>query len=171
MRYATWSSAPRDGRPGSTWRPWRSTPVTPPTEAVLSFRGDDRYMGDYLRSEFLDRVSRAEVSFLTRTSILDRMCGPLCDATLNIRGSDRVLERLDSRNLLVVPLDHRREWYRYHQLFRQLLQAELNRREAEKIPVTCICGPPLGTKGTVDPKPPSNTPRPPTTPTGSGGWC
>jgi LuxR family maltose regulon positive regulatory protein len=108
---------------------------TPPTEAVFSFSGDDRYMGDYLRSEFLDRVSRAEVSFLTRTSILDRMCGPLCDATLNIRGSDRVLERLDSRNLLVVPLDHRRDWYRYHQLFRQLLQAELNRREGDKIPV------------------------------------
>ncbi len=45
---------------------------TPRTEAVFSFTGDDRYMGDYLRSEFLDRVSRAEVSFLTRTSILDR---------------------------------------------------------------------------------------------------
>jgi LuxR family transcriptional regulator, maltose regulon positive regulatory protein len=108
---------------------------TPPTEAVFSFTGDDRYMGDYLRSEFLDRVSRAGVSFLTRTSILDRMCGSLCDATLNIRGSDRMLERLDNRNLLVVPLDHRREWYRYHQLFRQLLYAELNRREADMIPV------------------------------------
>ncbi len=108
---------------------------TPPTEAVFSFTGDDRYMGDYLRSEFLDRVSRAEVAFLTRTSILDRMCGPLCDAILNIRGSDRVLEQLDKRNLLVVPLDHRREWYRYHQLFRQLLHAELTRREADMVPV------------------------------------
>jgi LuxR family maltose regulon positive regulatory protein len=105
----------------------------PHTEAVFSFTGDDRYMGDYLRSEFLDRVSRAAVSFLTRTSILDRMCGSLCDATLNIRGSDRVLERLDSRNLLVVPLDNRREWYRYHQLFRQLLYAELSRREPDMI--------------------------------------
>jgi LuxR family transcriptional regulator, maltose regulon positive regulatory protein len=108
---------------------------TPPTEAVFSFTGDDRYMGDYLRSEFLDRVSRAEVSFLTRTSILDRMCGSLCDATLNVRGSDEVLERLDSRNLLVVPLDHRRDWYRYHQLFRQLLHAELRRREGDMIPI------------------------------------
>ena len=98
-------------------------------------QGDDRYMGDYLRSEFLDRVSRAEVAFLTRTSILDRLCGPLCDAILNVRGSDRVLERLDKRNLLVVPLDHRREWYRYHQLFRQLLYAELTRREADKVPL------------------------------------
>jgi LuxR family transcriptional regulator, maltose regulon positive regulatory protein len=106
----------------------------PPAKAVFSFTGDDRYMGDYLRSEFLDRVSRAEVSFLTRTSILDRMCGSLCDATLNLRGSGRTLERLDSHNLLVVPLDHRREWYRYHQLFRQLLHAELRRREPNMIP-------------------------------------
>jgi LuxR family transcriptional regulator, maltose regulon positive regulatory protein len=106
----------------------------PPARAVFSFSGDDRYMGDYLRSEFLDRVSRAEVTFLTRTSILDRMCGSLCDATLNLRGSDRMLERLDSHNLLVVPLDHRRDWYRYHQLFRQLLHAELRRREPNMIP-------------------------------------
>ena len=56
---------------------------SPRAEAVWSFTGDDRYMGDYLRSEFLNRVSRAEVSFLTRTSVLERMCGPLCDATLN----------------------------------------------------------------------------------------
>jgi LuxR family transcriptional regulator, maltose regulon positive regulatory protein len=108
---------------------------TPPTEAVFSFTGDDRYMGDYLRSEFLDRVSRAEVSFLTRTSILDRMCGSLCDATLNIGGSARTLEQLDHHNLLVVPLDHRRDWYRYHQLFRQLLNAELHRREPDIVPV------------------------------------
>jgi LuxR family transcriptional regulator, maltose regulon positive regulatory protein len=108
---------------------------TPTTEAVGSFTGDDRYIGDYLRSEVLDRVSRAEASFLTRSSILDRMCGSLCDATLNIGGSDRVLERLDNRNLLVVPLDHRRNWYRYHQLFRQLLHAELRRREPDMIPL------------------------------------
>ena len=143
---------------------------SPRTEAVFSFTGDDRYMGDYLRSEILDRVSRAEVSFLTRTSILDRMCGPLCDATLNTRGSDRVLERLDSRNLLVVPLDRRRDWYRYHQLFRQLLHAELTRREPEKIPVLHP-GPPPGSRRTVGRKRPSNTPRLPATPSGSPGWC
>jgi LuxR family maltose regulon positive regulatory protein len=102
--------------------------------AVWSFTGDDRYVGDYLRSEFLNRLSRAEVSFLTRTAVLERMCGELCDATLNTRGSDRMLAELDSRNLLVVPLDRRRHWYRYHQLFRQLLHAELNRREPERIP-------------------------------------
>ena len=62
------------------------------------------------------------MSFLTRTSVLDRMCGPLCDATLGRTGSARVLEQLESRNLLVVPLDRRREWYRYHHLLRELLR-------------------------------------------------
>jgi LuxR family transcriptional regulator, maltose regulon positive regulatory protein len=106
---------------------------SPRTEAGFSFTGDDRFMGDYLRSELLDRVSRAEVTFLTRTSILDRMCGPLCDAVLDAKGSGDQLEELDSRNLLVVPLDRRRVWYRYHQLFRELLLAELSRREPDMI--------------------------------------
>ena len=91
--------------------------------------GDDIFIGDYLRSELLDQISGAEVSFLTRTSVLDRMSGPLCDAILNGEGSGAVLEQLEARNLLVVPLDRRREWYRYHHLFRELLRAELQRRE------------------------------------------
>ncbi len=107
---------------------------SPGTDAGFSFTGDDHYMGDYLRYEFLDRVSRAEVTFLTRTSILERMSGPLCDATLGKKGSTRVLEQLESRNLLVIPLDRRRDWYRYHQLFRELLYAELQRREPDVIP-------------------------------------
>ena len=90
-------------------------------------------MGDYLRSEFLDRVSPSDVSFLTRTSILERMCGPLCDATLGVTRSSEVLEQLERRNLLVVPLDRRREWYRYHHLFRELLLSELRRREPEMV--------------------------------------
>ena len=103
------------------------------TEIGATFTGDDRFMGDYLRSEFLDRVSRAEVLFLTRTSILDRMCGPLCDAVIGGTRSGDVLERLERRNLLVVPLDRRREWYRYHQLFRELLSSELRRREPANV--------------------------------------
>ena len=99
----------------------------------VTFTGDDRYMGDYLRSEFLDRVSPSDVSFLTQTSILERMSGPLCDATLGVTRSSEVLEQLERRNLLVVPLDRRREWYRYHHLFRQLLLSELRRREPEMV--------------------------------------
>src|SRR5215472_16337698 len=97
--------------------------------AGFTFTGDDIFMGDYLRSELLDQISGAEVTFLTRTSVLDRMCGPLCDTILNEQGSGAVLEQLEARNLLVVPLDRRREWYRYHHLLRELLRAELQRRE------------------------------------------
>ena len=105
-----------------------------PTVAPTALTGDDRYIGDYLRSEFLDRVSPAEASFLTQTSILDRMCGPLCDAVLGVTGSADLLERLERRNLLVVPLDRRREWYRYHQLFRELLGSQLRRSDRELVP-------------------------------------
>ena len=93
----------------------------------LTFTGDDRLMGDYLRSELLTRVSRSQASFLLRTSILDRMCGPLCDAVVGRAGSARLLEQLQSRNLLVIPLDRRGDWYRYHHLLRELLQAELQK--------------------------------------------
>ena len=102
-------------------------------DAGFSITGDDRFVGDYLRYELLDRVSRAEATFLTRTSILDRMCGGLCDAVVGRAGSSRMLEQLERHNLLVVPLDRRRDWYRYHHLFRELLQAELGRREPELV--------------------------------------
>jgi len=103
------------------------------SEAGFTFTGDDRFMGDYLRSELLDRVSDDEVSFLTRTAVLDRMCGSLCDAILGDTASGRILEQLESRNLLVIPLDRRREWYRYHHLFRELLLAELRRRDPDLV--------------------------------------
>ena len=99
----------------------------------FTLTGDDVFMGDYLRSELLDRVSDADVSFLTRTSVLDRMCGSLCDAVLAQKESGRVLERLEEGNLLVVPLDRRREWYRYHHLLRELLHSELQRREPDLV--------------------------------------
>ena len=101
------------------------------SQAGFTLTGDDVFMGDYLRSELLDRVSTAEASFLIRTSVLDRMSGPLCDAILGEQGSGHVLERMEDRNLLVIPLDRRREWYRYHQLLRELLQSELRRREPD----------------------------------------
>ncbi len=103
------------------------------SEVGFTFTGDDIFMGDYLRSELLDRVSGAESSFLIRTSVLDRMCGSLCDAILGEEGSQRFLERLESRNLLIVPLDRHREWFRYHRLLQELLQAELRRREPDLV--------------------------------------
>ena len=111
-----------------------TTAGSPNPEMGLTFTGDDRFMSDYLRSEILDRVSPEEAAFLTRTSILDAMTGSLCDAVLRESGSGRVLEELEARNLLVMPLDRRREWYRYHHLFRELLSTELRRREPELVP-------------------------------------
>jgi LuxR family maltose regulon positive regulatory protein len=99
----------------------------------FTFTGDDVYMGDYLRSELLDRISGAEASFLIRTSVLDRMCGSLCDAILEETGSTAALEQMEARNLLVIPLDRHREWYRYHHLLRDLMRAELRRREPDLI--------------------------------------
>ena len=103
------------------------------TDSWSAFSGDDRFMSDYLRFELLDRLSTEHQTFLTRTSILDRMCGPLCDAVLAGRQSSLVLEGLESQNMLVIPLDRRREWYRYHHLFRELLESELRRRDPELI--------------------------------------
>ncbi|MFZ2043410.1 MAG: LuxR C-terminal-related transcriptional regulator [Trebonia sp.] len=103
------------------------------SDVGFTFTGDDVYMGDYLRSELLDPVSGAEASFLIRTSVLDRMCGSLCDAILEETGSTAVLEQMEARNLLVIPLDRHREWYRYHHLLRDLMRAELRRREPDLI--------------------------------------
>jgi LuxR family transcriptional regulator, maltose regulon positive regulatory protein len=104
------------------------------SDAGMGFAGDDRFIVDYLNAELLSRLPARQVSFLTRTAVLDRMCGPLCDAVLDTTGSAKVLESLAGSNLLLVPLDRRREWYRYHHLFRDLLRAELERREPELIP-------------------------------------
>ena len=106
---------------------------SPHLAAASSVTGTERFIAEYLRSEFLDRVSRSDVLFLTRASILDRMCGPLCDQTVGRTGSSRVLHRLEQRNLLVIPMDRDGEWYRYHHLFRELLHGELMRREPETI--------------------------------------
>jgi LuxR family maltose regulon positive regulatory protein len=106
----------------------------PRKTAALAFAGDDLFLTDYLRSELLTHLTPELVSFMTRTAVLDRMCGPLCDAVVGAKGSDRTLERLERSNLLLVPLDRRREWYRYHHLFRELLRAELDRREPELVP-------------------------------------
>jgi LuxR family transcriptional regulator, maltose regulon positive regulatory protein len=81
----------------------------------------------------LGRLSPPTVAFLTRTAVLDELSGPLCDAVLQMRGSDQVLESLAGSKLLVVELEHRDRWYRYHQLLREMLLAELERREPELV--------------------------------------
>jgi LuxR family transcriptional regulator, maltose regulon positive regulatory protein len=95
----------------------------------------ERSVTDYLRAEILDQTSDDELTFLTRTSLLPRMCGALCDETVGRGGSGRLLEQLEQRNLLVVPLDRHRTWYRYHRLLQELLEAELRHREPDIVPL------------------------------------
>jgi LuxR family maltose regulon positive regulatory protein len=101
---------------------------------VGAFRGDDRFVSDYLRSELLSRLPRDELRFLRRTAVLDRLSGPLCDAELESTGSAAALESLERSNLFVVPLDRNRRWYRYHHLFQELLRSELTRTEQDLVP-------------------------------------
>ena len=103
--------------------------------AVVSFGGDDRVVSDYMKAEFLSRISQGERQFLTRTAVLERMSGSACDAVLELPGAHKVLADVARSNLLLVPLDRRGEWYRYHHLFRDLLLAELKRQEPGLIPV------------------------------------
>ena len=107
----------------------------PFASAAVSFGGGDRLVSEYMESEFLARISRRQRVFLTRTAVLERLSGPLCDAVLELSGSAVTLADLARSNLLLVPLDRRGEWYRYHHLFRDMLLAELERLEPGLIPV------------------------------------
>ena len=105
-----------------------------PSSKAFAFRGDDVLMGDYLRTEVLDHLPIDTVRFLTRTSVLEQVSGPSCDAVLAADGSQSVLESLEAAGLLLVPLDRQRTWYRYHRLFRDLLATELQQREPSLVP-------------------------------------
>jgi LuxR family maltose regulon positive regulatory protein len=103
--------------------------------AVASFGGDDRLVSEYLQSEFLARISGRHRRFLTRSAVLTRMSGPLCEAAVDLPGSAATLAAVARSNLLLVPLDRRGQWYRYHHLFQEMLLAELERREPGLAPV------------------------------------
>ena len=81
-----------------------------------------------MESELLARLSEQQRAFLTRTAVLERMCGPLCEAVLELPGSAAMLAELARSNLLLVPLDRRGQWYRYHHLFRDMLLDRLERQ-------------------------------------------
>ena len=92
---------------------------------VAGFAGDDRYIVDYLVEQVLGRQPAHVRDFLVQTSILDRLCGPLCDAVTGQHGGKAMLESLDRANLFLVPLDDSRRWYRYHHLFADVLLTHL----------------------------------------------
>jgi LuxR family maltose regulon positive regulatory protein len=120
---------------------------------ITAFTGNDRYIVDYLVEEVLQRQPERVRNFLLQTSILDRLNGPLCDAVTG--GEDgqnarqvaltgrawrrvtgaRMLETLERDNLFVVPLDDKRQWYRYHHLFADVLRAHATEEQPDQIPV------------------------------------
>jgi LuxR family maltose regulon positive regulatory protein len=91
--------------------------------------GDDVYVADYFRDEVLAREPSDNVRFLLRTSVLERMSAPVCDAVLRTTGSRARLLEAERRNLFIVREDPEGQWYRYHRLFREMLLAELRLRE------------------------------------------
>ena len=99
------------------------------------FAGNDRYIVDYLAEEVLSQQSDAVREFLLQSSVLDRLTGPLCDAVTGHDDGSRMLLALERANLFVVPLDDRREWYRYHHLFAEVLRVRLLGEEPEQVPL------------------------------------
>jgi LuxR family maltose regulon positive regulatory protein len=112
---------------------------------IQSFSGSHRFVLDYLLEEVLHRQPVEVQTFLLRTSILERLCGPLCDAVIareemRIEDSDKsllstldsqsILEYLERANLFIIPLDNERRWYRYHHLFAELLRQRLGQRHS-----------------------------------------
>src|SRR3990172_5704043 len=104
---------------------------------IQSFTGSHHFVPDYLLEEVLQKQPESIQNFLRRTSILDRLCGPLCDAVvLDPSGSasgQETLEYLERANLFIIPLDNERRWYRYHDLFAELLRNRLTRAYSDQI--------------------------------------
>ena len=98
-------------------------------EFVAHFAGNDRFIVDYLMAEVLERESAPVRDFLRRTSILERLSASLCDDLTGRDDSAAVLEHLESANLFLLPLDNRREWFRYHVLFAEVLRLSLTAQE------------------------------------------
>lgn len=95
------------------------------SQYIKQIKGDDHLIADYLIEEVLSQLDKVTQSFLLQTSILERMCGSLCDAVTQKSGSQNILQSLEKKNILITPLDNNRGWYRYHQLFGDVLLTRL----------------------------------------------
>jgi LuxR family maltose regulon positive regulatory protein len=104
------------------------------TEFVATFSGSHRYVLDYLAGEVLDRQTAQVREFLLDTSVLERLSGELCDAVTGRSGGQAMLEAIERANLFLVPLDEVRGWWRYHQLFADLLRARLLQEQPGRVP-------------------------------------
>ncbi|MBT6612955.1 MAG: AAA family ATPase, partial [Deltaproteobacteria bacterium] len=102
---------------------------------IKSFTGSHHFVMDYLVEEVLRQQPDSVQTFLLHTSILDRLCGPLCDAVLldpSVSGKE-TLENLELANIFIIPLDNERCWYRYHHLFADLLRQRLHQSTASSL--------------------------------------
>ena len=102
-------------------------------ELVRRFGASHRYVLDYVVEEVLAGLPAATQEFLLRTSILERLCGPLCDAVTGEPGGQERLEELERANLLIIPLDDERRWYRYHALFAEILRVRLATLQPDEV--------------------------------------
>jgi LuxR family maltose regulon positive regulatory protein len=103
-------------------------------QAITSFSGGHRFLVEYLMEEVVNRQPQEVQTFLLSTSILERMCTPLCDALPDATPhSEAILKQLEQANLFVVALDDQGKWFRYHHLFRDFLQTRLNKTQSKQI--------------------------------------
>jgi LuxR family maltose regulon positive regulatory protein len=105
-----------------------------PAGFVAAFSGTHRYVLDYLAEEVLEGQSEQVREFLLQTSVLERLSAGLCDAVTGRSGSQAMLEQVERANLFLVPLDEVRGWWRYHQLFADLLRARLRQQRPSQVP-------------------------------------
>lgn len=101
---------------------------------IRAFTGSHRFVIDYLVQEVLQRQSEEVRSFLLQTAVLDRLTASLCEALTGEAASRGILESLERNNLFVVPLDDRRQWYRYHHLFADVLRSRLLNEHPGRVP-------------------------------------
>jgi LuxR family maltose regulon positive regulatory protein len=101
---------------------------------IKDFRGENRYIFDYLMEEVLNRQPEDVQNFLLQTSILDRLSGSLCDAVTGKSKSQEMLNHLETADMFIFPLDDARQWFRYHPLFADLLQHRLQQTQGELVP-------------------------------------
>ncbi len=103
-----------------------------PARFAAEFSGTDRAVAEFLLAEVLERQSEEARRLLLRTSVLERVSGPLADALTGSPGGERILQDLEQAGAFVVSLDAGRSWFRYHQLFADLLRLELRRTEPDE---------------------------------------
>ncbi len=103
-------------------------------EFIQAFSGSHRHILGYLADEVLNQRPKGTLDFLLQTSILERLCGPLCDAVTGGSGGQAILESLEHANLFIIALDNQGVWYRYHPLFAEVLQARLQQSQHERVP-------------------------------------